>query len=96
MSSYELIQDNELLVAEHLVNELHSLSTQLTEIVFKIIAKFYQGLIFIGQLNPEKGQAMTQEAVGILLALDQNHQAQLFEVIASDFTQKIKAAHDYQ
>ncbi|TFJ72020.1 Rgg family transcriptional regulator [Carnobacterium maltaromaticum] len=91
---YELIQDNELLLAEHLVNELHSLSTQLTEIFFKIIAKFYQGLILIGQLNPEKGQAMTQEAVGILLALDQNHQAQLFEVIANDFTQKIKAAHE--
>lgn len=91
---YELIQDNELLLAEHLVNELHSLSTQLTEIFFKIIAKFYQGLILIGQLNPEKGQAMTQEAVGILLALDQNHQAKLFEVIANDFTQKIKVAHE--
>lgn len=93
---YELIQDEELLLAEHLVNELHSLSTQLTEIFFKIVAKLYQGLIFIGRSNPEKGQAMTQEAIGILLALDQSHQAQLFEVIASDFTQKIKATHHYK
>ena len=37
---------------------------------------------------------MTQEAIGILLTLDQNHQAKLFEVIATDFIEKIKAAHE--
>lgn len=88
---YELIQDGELLLAESLVNELHALSTQFTEIFFKIVANYYQGLILIGQSNPDKGEILTQEAIGILLALDQKHQAQLFEVIATDFSQKIKS-----
>lgn len=75
----ELIVINEIKHAEILVEELNKISNQYQKIFFKIVYKYYCGLIKIKKNNKEAGTQLAQSAIDILYALDQPHQAKSFE-----------------
>jgi len=84
---HELIMNDELGYAEILNEDLNKNSNQYQTIFFKIVTKYYNGLIKIKRNNKEEGTKLAQSAIDILYELDQSYQAKTFESILSQILQ---------
>lgn len=76
---YELIISNEVNYAEVLIEELNHISHHYQEIFFKILYKYYRGILKIKLNEIEEGTRLARLAIEILNELDQPHQAKIFE-----------------
>lgn len=78
---HELIVNNEVSYAEKLIEGMNNISNQDKEIFFKIVYKYYRGLLKILKNEKEEGTQLAQSAIEILNEFDQPHQAKIFESI---------------
>lgn len=78
---YELLISNELLYAEVLIEDLNLISHHHQELFFKIVCKYYRGILKIKMNEGEEGIRLARLAIEMLIELDQPHQAKIFEAI---------------
>lgn len=76
---HELITSNEVHYAEVLIEELNHISHHYQEIFFRIVCKYYKGLLKIKMNEAEEGTRLARLAIELLYELDQPHQAKMFE-----------------
>lgn len=80
---YELIRTNKINYAEVLLEDLKKISVSYQMLFFKIIYKYYNGLIKIKKNNKEEGTELSQSAIDVLYEFDHPHQAKILESILS-------------
>lgn len=80
---HELIIINKISYTEILLENLNNISSQYQTIFFKIIYKYYNGLINIKRNNKEEGTKLAQSAIDVLYEFDQPYQAKTLESLLS-------------
>lgn len=88
---HELLMDGEKKFSKVLLDDLNLFSNSITDIFFKIIHRYYEGLylILIGQTD--SGYQQSMNSIEILKELDHTHISRLFKSILDDFLKKIKS-----
>ncbi|WP_010052289.1 helix-turn-helix domain-containing protein [Carnobacterium maltaromaticum] len=88
---HELLMDGEKKFSKVLLDDLNLFSNSITDIFFKIIHRYYEGLylILIGQAD--SGYQQSMKSIEILKELDHTHISRLFKSILDDFLKKIKS-----
>ncbi|WP_413480075.1 Rgg/GadR/MutR family transcriptional regulator [Carnobacterium maltaromaticum] len=88
---HELLMDGEKKFSKVLLDDLNLFSNSITDIFFKIIHRYYEGLylILIGQTD--SGYQQSMNSIEILKELDHTHISRLFKSILDNFLKMIKS-----
>jgi HTH-type transcriptional regulator, pheromone-responsive regulator len=85
---YELIMINQISYAEILLENLNNISSpQYQTLFFKIVYKYYNGLIKIKRNSKEEGTKLAQSAIDVLYEFGEPYQAKTLESILSQILQ---------